>query len=366
MPVSDNRLHEARIVVLDDEPADAKLVARALESAGYRTVETARDPTRALELCAGDSADLLLLDLRMPGMDGFDVLGRLRELTSDFDHFPVIVVSAEEDREAKKRAFEAGASDYLTKPISPSELRLRVGNHLERRFLHVALKEHGELLEERVRERTAELRAAQIEILEKLALSAEYRDDETGEHTRRVGHLSEGVAEELGISGERLHHIRRAAPLHDIGKIGIPDSILLKPGKLTSEEFRVMKEHTVIGAEILADSQFSVLRLGEKIARWHHERWDGTGYPDGIAGEEIPLEARIVQAVDVFDSLTHDRVYKDAWPVEEGVAYMEDQAGEEFDPDVVDALLSLVRTGDYELVPVRDRGRAGEGEGIAR
>lgn len=338
MPIARERLERARILIVDDEEAQIELLTRALEPGGFERIEGTSDPTAVPELCRAGGVDLMLLDVRMPGMDGYEVL---EELRSELDEFPVLVLTADDSREAKRRAFERGANDFLAKPVSPMELRLRVEHHLERRFLKQDLRHQNERLERRVEERTADLRAAQIEILEKLAISAEYRDDETGEHTRRVGRLAAEVARGLDLPEERIVHLHRAAPLHDVGKIGISDEVLLKPGKLTDDEMAAMKRHTVIGESILSGSQFPILQMAETIARSHHERWDGEGYPDGLSGSEIPLPARIVQVADVFDSLTHERTYKDAWPVERAAEYVRDGMGTEFDPDAAEALLSL-------------------------
>lgn len=339
--VDRERLNDARILIVDDEEAQLELLSRALEPAGYERVVTTADPTRVLELCRDGPVDLVLLDVRMPQMDGIEVLRQLRSELAEFENLPVLALTSDESRETKRRVFEEGASDFLAKPVSPAELRLRVDNHLERRFLHRDVQRQNERLEARVEERTAELRAAQLEILDKLGISAEYRDDQTGEHTRRVGRLAARVGDRLGLSDEKVHYLRRAAPLHDLGKIGIPDDVLLKEGALTEEEMAIMRRHTVIGEDILSGSQFPILQIGQTIARSHHERWDGGGYPDGLSRREIPLSARIVHAVDVFDSLTHERPYKDAWPVERAVEYLRRGRGTEFDPEVTRALLSF-------------------------
>jgi putative two-component system response regulator len=251
----------------------------------------------------------------------------------------VLVLTADATPEAKHKALSLGARDFLSKPLDPLEVTLRVNNLLETRFLYRALLEENRRLEERVQERTRELQQAQLEILERLARAAEYRDDETGEHVRRVAVNAAHVAEALGLPQEQVGMIRSAAPLHDLGKIGIPDAILRKPAKLTPEEFAVIKTHATIGAELLSGGRSELSRVAERIARSHHERWDGSGYPDGLAGEEIPLEGRIVAVVDVFDALTSERPYKSAWPLEEALAEIEAQAGRQFDPRVVQALL---------------------------
>jgi putative two-component system response regulator len=245
---------------------------------------------------------------------------------------PILVLTADITTAAKHRALKEGARDFLTKPLDEIEVLLRIKNLLENRFHHI-------LLEKRVQERTQDLEKSQMEVLQRLALAAEYRDDDTRLHTRRVGQIARHIALALGWSAEQADLIFRASPLHDVGKIGIADAILLKPGKLTEEESTVMKQHTLIGGKILSESDSSWLQLAEEIALTHHERWDGTGYPAGLAGEDIPLVGRIVAVADVFDALTHERPYKHAWSTEEALAEIKKQSGRQFDPHVVEAFL---------------------------
>lgn len=331
------------ILIVDDEPANARLVARMLSPAGYDRVETFTRPTAALEAVEGEaSPDLLVLDLQMPEMGGLELMRRVRSATDGPLPVPVLILTSDGSRDAKEKALRAGAQDFLVKPLSPLEVRLRVKNLLETRRLQRALAERNERLDALVEERTAELEVARLETLEKLALAAEYRDDETGEHIRRVGRVSARLGRALGLEEDRVEVLRQAAPLHDVGKIGIDDSILRKSGDLTPEEYRIMKTHTTIGAEILSGSRSEVLRAAEKIARSHHENWDGSGYPDGLEGAEIPLEARIVAVADVFDSLTHERVYKGATPPTEAEEKIRELDGIRFDPQMVRAF-AIVR-----------------------
>jgi putative two-component system response regulator len=220
------------------------------------------------------------------------------------------------------------------------EVLLRIHNLLKTRMLHLQLSEQNQVLDEKVRERTLRLEEAQVEILERLAAAAEYRDDATGKHTKRVGQFSGMIAHALQLPTAEVDLIRQASPLHDVGKIGIPDSILLKPGKLTDDEFEVMKTHTTIGARMLANGQSALTQMAQCIALSHHERWDGTGYPGRIKGEEIPLVGRIVTVADVFDALIHERPYKAAWPMQEALAEIERQSGHQFDPRVATAFLA--------------------------
>ncbi len=338
--MQDTELNDARIIIVDDNPANVELLEHILEHAGYSNIRSTTDPRTVFDMCAAEPPDLLLLDLMMPYLDGMEVTERLQEQEA-LVHVPVAILTSDGSREAKKRALSSGAKDFMTKPLSPSEVRLRVANLLETRFLQLELQRQNEHLEERVDERTAELEEARIEILERLALAAEYRDDDTGEHTKRVGRESARLAAALGLPDKQVEVIRRAAPLHDVGKIGIPDEILLKPGKLTPEEFEEMKTHTTIGAQILSGSRFPLLQMAEAIALNHHENWNGSGYPNGTRGTDIPLPARIVAVVDVFDSLTHERVYKEAWPQERALDLIEEEIENKFDPTVAHAYLRL-------------------------
>jgi len=269
------------------------------------------------------------------------VMKQLRACIAPVDFLPILVLTADITPEAKRRALAEGALDFLTKPFDATEVVLRIKNLLRTRALHLQLQGQNQLLDQKVRERTDELEETQIEILERLALASEYRDDDTGEHTRRVGKTAAQIAEALGWSAGEVELMRRAAPLHDVGKIGIPDSILLKPGKLTAEEFEQMKTHTTMGAKILSGGHFPLLQLAEQIALTHHERWDGTGYL-GFQEEAIPIAGRIVTVADVFDALTSERPYKKAWPVSEAIEEIKRQRGRQFDPRVVAAFLKVV------------------------
>jgi putative two-component system response regulator len=292
--------------------------------------------------------DLVVLDLRMPGLDGFAVMKQLAPFMLPGDFLPVLVLTGEPGIEVKRQALAQGAHDLLQKPFDVVEVSLRIRRLLETRLLHLKLAEQNLTLEIRVRERTRQRDKAQKEMLERLAVAGETRDDETGRHTQRVGRLAAQVASAIGLSPRRVGLIRQAAPLHDIGKIGIPDSVLLKPGRLCPEEFEIMKRHTIIGARILADGHCDVVRVAGQIARSHHERWDGTGYPDRLAGEAIPIEARIVGLVDVYDALRHDRPYRSAWPEQRVREYLTSERGRHFDPALCDVFLSAAVAHDSE------------------
>jgi putative two-component system response regulator len=335
-------LEDARLLVVDDEEANIQLLRRILIPAGYRNLRATTDPCEVLDLVAEDEPDLILLDLLMPRLDGFGVMGQLRTRIPEDAYLPVLVLTSDPSQDARRRALSGGAKDFLTKPLSPSEVRLRVRNLLETRFLHQQLQDHNRLLEARVRERTSELEGARLEILRRLAEAAEYRDDDTGEHTRRVGRMAGRIGAALGLPPSEVELLRDVAPLHDVGKIGVPDRILLSPSVLSPEDFEVMKTHTTIGAKLLGGSEFRHLQAAAEIALSHHERWDGEGYPHGCRGSEIPLSGRIVAVADTYDALRHRRPYKPAWSRAEALEEIEASRGTRFDPDVVDAFLAVV------------------------
>jgi putative two-component system response regulator len=341
LTLREQELKELRILAVDDEESNLLLLRRILERDGYTRVDVTTDASRVVRMFVESRPDLVLLDLHMPGMDGFELMERLRSVSGEGPGVPFLVLTADATQETKRRALSAGARDFLTKPLDRIELLLRVRNLLEVQHLQDRLRDQNANLEDQVAERTRDLEQARLEILERLALAAEYRDDDTQEHAWRIGRISALLASRLGLSDRKVELIRRAAPLHDIGKIGISDTILLKPGRLTDAEFEVIKTHTTIGAEILSGSQSPLLRLAQRIALSHHERWDGAGYPGGLSGERIPLAGRIVAVADVFDALTHERPYKDAWPVDKAVDEVLGQAGRQFDPAVVDAFATL-------------------------
>lgn len=346
-------LTNSRILIIDDEPENIRLLDRILGRAGYHSVASTTNPLTAIELFEEFKPDLVLLDLNMSPLNGFEVLEQLRARIADEVYLPILVLTADMTHEARQRALSEGARDFLTKPFDAEEALLRIRNLLETRSLHERLRNQNAILEAGVRERTRELEEARIEILECLGRAAEYRDDATGEHIRRVGELSGLIALELGLPPAEAEELGRAATLHDIGKIGIPDHVLLKPGRLTPEEFEIMKTHTTIGARILAGSRSPVLQTAREIALTHHERWDGRGYA-GLVGAEIPLSGRIVAVADTFDALTQHRPYKPAWSWDVAVAAIDDERGRQFDAEVVDAFLSVVRRTGPELQKRRE------------
>ncbi|MFS0728020.1 HD-GYP domain-containing protein [Paenibacillus sp. 1P07SE] len=338
-----DRISSATILIVDDQEYNIHLLERILSRAGFTRLIPLVDPERIREVVSASKPDIILLDWHMPGVDGMQALGMIRELSGEDHYLPVLVLTADVTSEAKQKALQAGAHDFLTKPVDRTEVILRMNNLLRTRYLHLQLSMQKSTLEERVQQRTIELQQAKLEILQLLGKTSEFRDDMTGRHTLRVGRLSGLIAARLGLPERMTELITMAAPLHDIGKIGIPDELLLKPGRFDPEELERMKAHTTIGYKILEASSFEVLRMAGVIARSHHEKWDGTGYPQGLAGREIPLEARIVALADFYDALTHERPYKKAWTPEEATAEIILQRERHFDPEVVDAYLSLIQ-----------------------
>ena len=342
-----DQLTESRILAIDDSEANLLVLESILDDIGFTHIVTLSDPTRAVATCQAFEPDLVLLDLHMPRMSGLDVISAIRERKSE-SYLPVLMLTADISSEAKVRALSAGANDFLTKPFDRTEVELRIRNLLQMRHLHRQLHNQNAILERKVAERTQEVEAAKIEILERLAMAAEFRDDQTGEHTKRVGMICALIGEALGLDEKETQTIERAAPLHDVGKIGIPDRILLKPGPLTPAEFELMKRHTSIGAQLLSQSLSPTLQLAETIAATHHERWDGSGYGMRLSGEAIPLAGRILAIADVFDALTHDRPYKSSWPTQAAINEITSSSGTKYDPLVVAAFLRVVESGGLE------------------
>ncbi len=333
----------ARILVMDDQELNVDLLTRILERAGFTNVKTLTEPEQFMAVFLGYAPDLVLLDLHMPRRDGFEILEDLAPHLSE-TFLPVLMLTGDASPQAKKGALSLGAKDFLAKPFDDGEVLLRIHNLLETRSLYLSLQSHNADLEARVLQRTRELEQSQGEVLERLAGAAEFRDGDTSRHTERVGEISGKIARALGFDSEYAEMIRFAARLHDIGKIGIPDSILLKPHKLTPDEFKVMASHTVIGARILSGGSSGVVTLAEQIALNHHERWDGAGYPHRLKGDAIPIEARIVAVADVLDALSHPRPYRPEWPRSSVLSLIQRNSGAHFDPAVVSALLSIIES----------------------
>lgn len=292
-------------------------------------IKAAVNGAMALKIVESQSVDIILLDIMMPGMDGYEVCRQLKA-NPKTKNIPVIFVSAKGETTDEAQGFALGGVDYITKPVSPPILRARVATHL-------ALYNQNVVLEMEVAKRTAELQRTRMEVIQRLGRAAEYRDNETGMHVIRVAKYCKTLALAHGLAEEHADQIMYASPMHDVGKIGISDNILLKPGKLTPEEFDVIKTHSKIGADILDGSDFELMKLASKIALSHHEKWDGSGYPNGLKGNEIPIEGRIVAICDVFDALSSSRPYKEPWSTEKVRSFINEQSGVHFDPQLVEA-----------------------------
>lgn len=338
MPIRDTIL-KAPILIVDDEPANIKLLQMMLQAGGFQQVHATGDPHAVEELYEAHQPDLVILDLNMPQRDGFEVLAALKEQHAE-SLAPVLVLTAQTAREFSRRALESGSRDFVSKPFDRIELLSRINNLLEMRTTHQALHRQNQHLDELVRNRTRELYDTRLEIVRRLGRAAEYRDNETGLHIIRMSTISVLLGKAVGMVEDQCELLLNAAPMHDIGKIGIPDHILLKPGKLDPQEWEIMKTHATIGGEILAGNSSELMVMARDIALSHHEKWDGSGYPFSLAGEDIPLVGRIVAIADVFDALTSERPYKKAWPLEDAIAYIRDSAGTHFDPQLVDVFLS--------------------------
>lgn len=334
-------LQHARILIVEDDPSVVLVLEWILKQEGYAQVISTSDAREVSSLFEEVEPDLVLLDLHLPHRSGLSVLEELTARVPEHSYLPVLVLTGDISTEARERALSNGAKDFLRKPFDHVEVLLRIENLLETRFLHRRLDERRIALEREVAERTAELEAAQVEILERLTTAVELHDDATGQHTRRVGEAAAQMAAILGLPPHEIDLIRRAAPLHDVGKVGIPDTLLTKEGPLTDEEFGVMKTHTTIGARMLDGGASELMQVARSIALAHHERWDGTGYPRGLRGDQIPLHARIVALADYCDALGHDRPYRKAWAKEQIREEVLRQAGSHFDPEVVRAYFCM-------------------------
>jgi putative two-component system response regulator len=344
---------EARVMIIDDEPVNIKVAKKYLQIAGYENFVTTSDAAGATEMVRREMPDVVLLDIMMPQVSGLEILGAVRSDES-LSHVPVIILTASSDANTKRAALELGATDFLAKPVDASELVPRVRNALVVKAHHDHLKKYSDHLEHEVRARTVELEASRLHVVHALARAAEYRDDDTGRHVLRVGRYCAVIARELRFKEDQITMLEMAAQLHDVGKIGIPDAILLKPGKLDANEFAIMKRHSEYGFKIInPDLQTGdgrdtaifnaantpMLAMAATIALTHHEKWDGSGYPRGLRGEEIPLEGRITAAADVFDALSSRRPYKEPFPLEKCIAILNEGRGKHFDDNVVGALL---------------------------
>ncbi len=325
--------NKSTILVVDDTPENIDIVTGILHDT-YK-IKAALNGKKAIEIARkSPHPDMILLDIMMPEMDGYEVCKILKEdpITAKI---PIIFVTAMSSEENEEKGLELGAVDYISKPISPSITKARVRTH-------IALSDQNKELERQVYLRTKELNDTRLEIIRRLGRAAEFKDNETGLHVMRMSHYSRLIAEKVVDDASWTELLFQASPMHDIGKIGIPDTILTKDGKLDEDEWKMMTQHPVYGAKIIGTHESGILQMAREVALNHHEKWDGSGYPNGLKGEDIPLSARIVAIADVFDALTTDRPYKKAWSVEEAIEYIYDNSGKHFDPVLVESFKSVV------------------------
>jgi putative two-component system response regulator len=342
-------LKSSPIFVVDDEPVNLKLIERVLGTEGYKSVHSIQNPQDVAKRFHEQRPNLILLDINMPKMNGFEVLDSLKQAAGE-SLPPVIFLTAEMAADNRTRAFEKGVLDFISKPFNRQELLARVRNLLSLELAHQELTLKKNNLEAIVGHRTEALRRSQLEVVQVLGKAAEYRDNETGAHIMRMSNIAAHLARVLGHPDDYVNQMLNASPMHDVGKIAIPDHILLKPGKFTPEEWEIMKTHTQMGYEILKSKDSAILNLASEIALHHHEKWDGSGYPHGLSGHNIPFSCRIVAVSDTFDALLSLRPYKKPWELEDAKAYMFAESGRQFDPDVIcafkDALPEIIRIRD--------------------
>lgn len=333
-----NDINSLQILVCDDSITNVMILSKLLENEGFRNVKTFSDPRKLLPVIENDlnACDLLILDLEMPHLTGFDVMKAIDAEKNKDQLFPILILTGTQGSDTRNQALSEGATDYVSKPFDQTEVMLRVKNLLRFRQAYKYQVNATQELEHQVQERTQELSRATDYIIQRMAMAGELRDNETGRHVMRVGRYARILAEGIGLPADLCFLIERASPLHDIGKIGIPDAILLKKGKLDEDERAYMMGHTAMGAKLLDDNDSMIIQLAASIAISHHEKWDGTGYPKGLKGESIPIEGRITAISDVFDALTTVRPYKEPWPLEKAVALIHESAGSAFDPTLVD------------------------------
>lgn len=336
--MNDAHHQRARIFVVDDEPTNLKLLDRMLRDAGYESLVLLDDPRDVVTQYRVARPDLILLDIRMPHLDGYGVMAQLQALEDPLLP-PIVILTAQDSKDSLLRALSEGARDFVGKPFDRNELLMRVRNLLDAQLAHRWVHDQKQVLDRMVRERTEELHHTRLQVVQRLGKAAEYRDEETGNHVLRMSHICALLARESGWDDAQCDLMLNASPMHDVGKIGIPDAILLKPGPFEPEEWEIMKTHATIGAHLLAGDDSELLSMAREIARTHHEKWDGSGYPEGLAGEAIPMAGRIAAVADVFDALTSRRPYKEPWSVEAAVDLIRTSSGSHFDPDLVGIFL---------------------------
>lgn len=343
----------ARILIVDDEAANVRLLEKMLLAKGYQNVVCTQDPQQVLPLYQELPCDLILLDLDMPKLDGYGVMDQLNDLTKNHPP-PILVLTAQHAQNFRQRALDAGALDYVTKPFDASELLSRVRNMLDVQMAQKFMQYQNRILEQKVQERTQVISDTRLQVVRCLGRAAEYRDEDTGLHIIRMSKISALLGKAAGMNEAQCEMILNASPMHDVGKIGIPDHILLKPGKFEAEEWAIMKTHSQVGADILEGlegNDSELMDMAREIALTHHEKWNGKGYPNGLRGEDIPMVGRICALADVFDALTSKRPYKKAWTVEKSLDLIKSESGEHFDP----ALVELFVENLSEIVKIKEK-----------
>lgn len=344
-----NDIKFASILVVDDEYANVRLIEKILQAEGYCNVVCTQNSTKALSLYKELNSDLILLDLNMPKLNGYDVMNQLNELKGK-DLPPILILTAQHAQDFRQQALDSGARDYVTKPFDVNELLSRVRNLLEVQQAQAYMRSQNELLEQKVQKRTQDLQNTRLQVVRYLGRAAEYRDNETGLHIIRMSKIATLLAKAAGMSDSDCELLLNASPMHDIGKIGIPDDILLKPGKLDADEWKIMQTHAQIGADILEGDDSKLMIMARDIALSHHEKWNGQGYPNGLQGKLIPFVARVTSIADVFDALTSVRPYKKAWTVSDAIDLIKEESGKHFDPDLVDIFVAILP----EVVEIKD------------
>lgn len=341
--LQNSQFRQSRILIVDDQEISIRVLESILKKAGYENYCHTTDSRTVIDLFKSFQPEILLLDLQMPHYDGFEILEQVRSYLPPSAYLPILILTSDMSNEAKQRALSSGADDFLSKPFDSSEIVIRINNLLHTQFIYSQLGAQNATLEQMAQERTSAFGNTEAELLERLGAAAAYRDDATEGHPQRVGALSTIIARGIGQTEEQAKLLGHAATLHDIGKIGLPDRVLFKEGKLTGEEFEIMKSHTYIGGQILKKSPFPVLQMAREIAVSHHERWDGTGYHQSLKGDSIPLSGRVVAIADTFDVITHSRTYEKERSVSRALGEMKELSGRQFDPYLLRVFLASIK-----------------------
>jgi putative two-component system response regulator len=345
------------ILIVDSDPSSSQTLGNILEKAGYVDVTILQDPWQVLAQFNTLKPDLILLSLNLPKLNGFQLMAALEPMIGQ-NYLPIVVLLGDEHQQTKEQAMNSGASDFLKKPYDLFEVKVRVKKALETRRLHRQYSQSQHVFKTRIEQKDAQLEGAYYEMITRLAVIAEYRDPKASEHVWRVAQNAYLIALEMGFSIGKAEVFMRAARLHDVGKVAIPDHILYKPGSLTPKEFETIKTHSEIGAQLLSGGQSPMIKLAASIALTHHERWDGAGYPRRLVGKAIPIEGRIVAIADTFDAMTSDRQHKKALGVSEAINEIERQSGKQFDPEVVEAFMRLYEKGTLVLPQAKENAEA--------